>query len=288
MASPTTVSEAAEFDVASPRIDSAIVMVDPATALRWLSRNKKNRNVRQSVVARYRADMAEGRWTFAADPVRFDTDGNLIDGQHRLTALSELDKGVTIPMLVVRGLPADAQDVMDQGVKRTPGDQLALHGIKHANRIAAAIKQFIAWDSGYLFRDNKLMSQISATRVVEWAEANPGDVAFLQRINSLTRQNDAPPSIAEAAAIAFGRIDAEAAVEFFTLLARGAGTAGHPIVTLDKRLQSVRRNGVKMPYRDYLGLFILAWNAWRDDRQMAKFQRPAGGRWSESNFPEPH
>lgn len=286
MASPTTVSEAAEFDVASPRIDSAIVMVDPATALRWLGRNKKNRTIRQGVVARYRADMLEGRWTFAADPIRFDTAGNLIDGQHRLTALSELED-VTIPMLVVRGLPADAQDVMDQGVKRTPGDQLALHGVRDANRIAAAVKQFIAWDAGYLFRDNKVIAQITATRIVEWVEANPGDVEFLQRLGNLCRQNDAPPSVAGAIGIAFGRIDAEKAVEFFTLLARGAGTAGHPIVTLDKRLQATRRNGVKMPARDYLAFFIIAWNAWCEGREMAKFQRPRGGRWTEENFPVP-
>ncbi|MDO5501512.1 MAG: hypothetical protein Q4F67_17725, partial [Propionibacteriaceae bacterium] len=169
MATPTQIEAGAAFDVASTRIDSAIVMVDPATALRWLTRNRKNRTLRQGTVARYRSDMQEGRWTFAADPVRFDTAGNLIDGQHRLTALSELD-GITIPMLVVRGLPTDAQDVMDQGVKRTPGDQLALHGVKDANRIAAAVKQFIAWDSGYLFRDNKVIAQITATRIVEWVD----------------------------------------------------------------------------------------------------------------------
>lgn len=59
-------------------------------------------------------------------------------------------------------------------------------------------------------------------------------------------------------------------------------------VTLDKRLQRMRREGLKMPERDYLALFILAWNAWRDGKQMSKFQRPRGGRWSEANFPEPH
>lgn len=110
----------------------------------------------------------------------------------------------------------------------------------------------------------------------------------LQQIIGLTKQNDAPPSVAAAAALGFMQIDAADTVEFFTLLARGAGTQGHPIVTLDKRLQRQRREGLKMPHRDYLALFILAWNAWRDGKQMSKFQRPRGGRWSEDNFPEPH
>lgn len=276
-----------EVDMASDRVQHSIIMVDAATATRWLKRNVKNRKIRQGLVARYRSDMAEGRWTFAADPVRFDTAGNLLDGQHRLTALSELE-GATVPMLVVRGLPTEAQGVMDQGGKRTPGDQLGLKDVTDPNKVAAAAKQLIAWESGYLFRDQKLVGQITTPHIEGWVESHPADVAFLNGLGTLVRQHDAPPSIAAAAAVAFGRIDVQCATEFFTLLARGAGTTGHPIVTLDKRLQAMRRNGVKIPTRDYLAFFILAWNAWRDGRQMAKFQRPRGGRWAEDNFPEPH
>ena len=269
------------------RIQHAIVMVDAPTAARWLGRNPRNRKLRESVVQRYRTDMESGRWTFAGDPIRFDVDGNLQDGQHRLTALSGLS-GVTIPMLVVRGLPADAQGVMDQGARRTPGDQLGLRGIKDANAVAAAIKQYLIWTTGLLFRDNGVIAGAVTTPMIEeWVDRNPIALANLYQILGLTKQNDAPPSVSAAAALRFLEIDAGAAAEFFTLLARGAGTEGHPIVTLDKRLQRHRREGLKMSRRDYLALFIQAWNAWRDDRQMAKFQRPHGGRWSEENFPCP-
>lgn len=284
---PDSTTLPAEFDVISPRIDHKVVMVDAGIAARWLTRNTKNRKIRQGTVARYRSDMAEGRWTFAGDPIRFDTNGNLIDGQHRLTALSELE-GVTVPMLVVRGLPNEAQGFMDQGIKRTPGDQLSLKDVTDPNKVAAVAKQFIAWESGYLFRDQKLVGQITAPHIEEWVAQHAEDVSFLNSLGTLVRQHDAPPSVAGAAAVAFGRIDPAKTLEFFTLLARGAGTSGNPIVTLDKRLQSMRRNGVKVPSRDYLAFFILAWNAWRDGRQMAKFQRPRGGRWAEDNFPEPH
>lgn len=273
-------------EMASTKISHSVVMVDAETAIRWLARNKKNRSVRQGAVARYRSDMADGRWTFTGDPIRFDTEGNLIDGQHRLTALSELE-GATIPMLVIRGIPAAAQGSMDQGIKRTPGDQLGLLGYRDSNRIAAAVKQFIIWEEGYLFRDRKVVGHVTAPRITEWVQEHPADVEFLYKIGNIARQNDAPPSVAGAAAIAFARVDSTDAVEFFTLLARGAGTAGHPIVTLDKRLQRTRREGLKMTDRDFLALFIVAWNAWRDGRQMTKFQRPRGGRWSEDNFPEP-
>lgn len=269
------------------RIEHVVIMVDASIAKRWLTRNAKNRKPRQSIVERYRLEMLAGRWHFAGDPIRFDADGNLIDGQHRLFALSELD-GISLPLLVVRGLPSEAQGVMDQGVKRTPGDQLGLRGHKNSNALAAAVNRYLTWTNGYLFRDSKVVrAAITSTCIEEWVGDHPTDVANLQSVLPLTIQNDAPPSVAGAACIRFMQIDPAKAVEFFTLLARGAGVEGHPIVTLDKRLQRNRREGLKMPDRDYLSLFILAWNAWRDGRQMAKFQRPRGGSWNAENFPVP-
>ena len=276
-----------EMDLASPRVEVKVIMTDALIAKRWLTRNVRNRKIRTTTVQRYRSDMEGGRWTFAADPIRFDSDGNLIDGQHRLAALAETE-GITLPMLVVRGLPEAAQSVMDQGGRRTPGDQLSLKGVKDANAVAAAVKQYLIWSEGLLFRDNKVVqATITTPRIEQWVDENPDPLANFQRIISLTKQNDAPPSIAGAAALRFMQVDAAATVQFFTLLARGAGTEGHPIVTLDKRLQRNRREGLKMAGRDYLSLFILAWNAWRDERQMSKFQRPRGGTWNEDNFPEP-
>lgn len=275
------------FELAFPRIDHSVIMVTPAMARRWLARNVRNRNLRQAVVERYRNDMLAGRWAFTGEPVQFDTDGNLQNGQHRLTALSEMDESVTIPMLVIRGLPSDAQTFMDQGSKRMPGDQLALKGIRSSTHVAATVKQYIVWTEDMLFRDTKVQSTISSARIEAWVDDHPDEVEFYLSILKLTKQNDAPPSIAGAASLGFALIDKAATVEFFTLLARGAGTQGHPIVTLDKRLQRIRREGLKVAHRDYLAFFIQAWNAWRDGRQMTKFQRPRGGTWNESNFPVP-
>lgn len=269
------------------RVTHSIVMVDADVAKRWLLRNVKNRKLRQTIVQRYRNDMAAGRWAFAADPIRFSTDGDLLDGQHRLHAIAELD-GLTIPMLVVRGLPEAAQGYMDQGGRRTPGDQLSLKGYPNSNALAAAVKQYLIWQDGYMFRDNKAATAaVTTPRIEEWVAANPESTTRYTALHHIVRQNFAPPSIAGAAAIRFAQLDESATVEFFTLLARGAGTDGHPIVTLDKRLARLRREGLKMSNRDILSLFILAWNAWREGRQMAKFQRPRGGAWTEETFPVP-
>lgn len=267
------------------KVTHTVVVVDAEMAKRWLDKNSKNRPLRQATLQRYRSDMVAGRWMFAGDPIRFDGSGNLIDGQHRLSALVELD--ISIPFLVVRGLTDTVQGVMDQGAKRTPGDQLALKGIKDAMFVAAAVKVLISWEAGLLFRDAKLIHSITSPAIESWVDENPDDLHFLSSVIGFCKQTDAPPSVVGAVSIAFGRIDQTAATTFLTLLARGAGTEGHPIVTLDKRLQRIRREGLKIPNRDYLALFILAWNAWRKNRQITQFLRPRGGAWSDDNFPQP-
>lgn len=281
------VIDGSEITLSLHRIDISVVAITPATARRWLERNVKNRPIRQSKIAAYKADMESGRWQMAGDPIRFDVHGNLLDGQHRLTVVAELED-FTLVNVVIRGLTPESQSVMDQGAKRTPGDQLSLRGIKNAQRVAAAVRQFIIWQDGMLFRDNRVQARITSPEIESWVSKNADLVQMLGALDTVTIQNDAPPSVAGAAALAFLIINPAEAQEFFTLLARGAGTAGHPIVTLDKRLQRHRREGIKITNRDCLALFFLAWNAWRDGKQMTKFQRPKGGAWSEENFPFPH
>ena len=279
--------ESQHSDLASDRITHSVVMVDAAIAARWLERNTRNRPLQATTVARYKRDMLDNRWNFAGDPIRFSVEGSLLDGQHRLAAIVDAET-VIVPMLVVRGLADETQGVMDQGRRRSGADQLALRGYRQASFLASSVRQYLIWESGLMFRDNKLAAmEVTVPWIEQWVGEHPEQVAFLSGITNLVRGSDAVPSSAGAAAIMFFTIDPEAAAEFFTLLARGAGTEGHPIVTLDKRLSKLRRDSTKIPPRDHLAMFIQAWNAWRSGRTMLKFQRPRGGAWSAVNYPVP-
>jgi hypothetical protein len=268
---------------------SRIVSVDPPTARRWLEANKRNRPILATAVERYRRDMAAGQWIFTADPLRFSASGMLLDGQHRLTALSMLDDSITITMLVIRGLPEDTQLFMDQGVKRTPGAQLALLGVKNANHVASAARLFIVWQSGLMFRDTSVAGLITSAQIQAWVADNADLVELEHELHGKLSLVDGAPSVSTAAAFSFARVDRDEAINFISLLASGADLyEGHPILTLDKRLRRIRKEGIKVSNRDLLAFFVQAWNAWRDGRQMSKFQRPRGGSWSPANFPSPH
>jgi hypothetical protein len=272
------------------QIDHRVLMVDSARAEKWLARNKNNRTVREYVVLKYRSDMNAGRWTYTGDPIRFDVNGNLLDGQHRLRALSGAISGIVLPMMVIRGLPVEAQFFMDQGIVRTPGDQLGLKDIPYANTLASVVRVLIEWEEGFFFKDVKASKVITSVRIEQWVEEHPEDVKHFQEVAYLLNKGtvDAPPRILGAVSVMFGRVDQEKTKEFLELLRGGAGTAGNPLVTLDKKLQLNRRNSIKVTMRDHVALFVQAWNAWRDGRTPTYFPRPPGARWEERNFPVPH
>jgi hypothetical protein len=81
-----------------------VVKVTPAMARQWLKRNSNNRPIRPSHVENLRLAFERGEYVLTHQGVAFSDDGVLIDGQHRLTAISLLPDGMSFPMLVTREL----------------------------------------------------------------------------------------------------------------------------------------------------------------------------------------
>lgn len=105
-----------------PTVD--IIDVTPTHAETWLSRNPNNRNIRKGMVEAHARDMLAGRWILNGESVKIDDTGHLLDGQHRLSAVVAAE--VSVPMIVISGLPADVMATVDAGTKRTYVDALAL------------------------------------------------------------------------------------------------------------------------------------------------------------------
>lgn len=269
----------------------SIIYIDPPMARRVLEKNQRNRPISEAHVRRLMDEMQSGRWQYNGEAIKWSADNVLLDGQHRLTALSLMpDEFGAIAFLVVRGLPTSSQDTMDQGRKRSAADQLNIDGLASGSDgkvIAGAIRLYIEWQRGLLFAD-RASNKIGNTEVIEWAENHPIEMAILRDILSTeVRRVKARPSLTTAVLLHFHLIDNEAAKEFSHGLFSGAGLEiGNPILTLRERLDRIREQNVKISDRDAIGFFVLAWNNWRQDRKMVKFQRPAGGSWTRETFPK--
>ena len=69
------------------------ILVTPEMAKYWLeTTNIKNRPLSEAHWMKLWLDIAEGRWKYNGEPISFGTNGALLNGQHRLTACSEVEQ----------------------------------------------------------------------------------------------------------------------------------------------------------------------------------------------------
>jgi hypothetical protein len=102
-----------------------VIHITPTIAEQFLNTNASfQRNLRTKEVKTLSAAMTRGEWVLTHQGVAFDTNGLLIDGQHRLMAI--IHSGLSQDMLVVRDVTPDAFKVLDIGAKRSTSDLLAI------------------------------------------------------------------------------------------------------------------------------------------------------------------
>lgn len=112
------------------------VTVTPELARKMLDQNQNNRaHIRWASVSAMAAEMKRGEWKLNHQPIAFDEDGLVLDGQHRLHAIER--SGATIELIVCTGAPRDSFNTLDRGIKRSLAD---LTGINP--RIAEALRIF--------------------------------------------------------------------------------------------------------------------------------------------------
>lgn len=252
-----------------------IYTITPAVAKRWLSRNVRNRRIREADVAAYARDMAAGNWRLTGEAVKFDTNGALADGQHRLHAV--IRSGAAIPMLVVRGIDPDAQSVMDTGAKRSASDALTLNGEKNSSILAAVAGLALREPgAGYIAEP---ISKPTHAEIADFLDEHGDAVRRAAEMASIHYPAfDAAPSVLGVCWMRFAEIDLQACAEFFNSVAnlQTAGS-GDPRLALIRRLANARRNRERLSQRDQLSLIFRAWNAWRRNRSVEKFQTEARG-----------
>lgn len=166
-----------------------ILDVSPEMAARWLKANVCNRPIQSRNLQMIKDDMNNGRWFMAYDPVRFDQEGRLIDGQHRLTAIAET--GLTFPMLVVFDLNHEVFQVLDTGRVRSGSDVLVIEGLgkQQARTLSTAATLAIRHEQ----TNNAWNTNLKVTNqdIVSYIRARPALTSSSEVIQMLARQ--APP-----------------------------------------------------------------------------------------------
>jgi len=251
--------------------DAQVVEVTPEMASDWLSTRNwaNNRRMSTHTVAKYLGDMKGGLWKLTRQGIIFDTEGQLIDGQHRLRAVANLQReeleeayGVAwIPFWVYPDEPTDTFDAYDQNFRRT-----VAHLINDPHPVAVAagarfltsLKDMDPWSFP---RFSRLTSAEILQTKAEWPELTrmAGDV-IATRNRSRILPSAHMAAVAQASRTPLGT--PEKLKEWFDVLTTGAtSNADDPRLRLRERFLRDRTLSLTVNRPLAYSMIVKAWNA---------------------------
>jgi hypothetical protein len=244
----------------------AVIDIAPELAAHLLSYNTHNRPIRRLVVDTLTRDFANGLYIYNGEPIRFDTNCTLIDGQHRLHAI--VASGVPVQMMVVWGLQPKAQEVTDIGAPRKFSDNLTLSGIPNAVTLGATLRMLFVWsdETGLDYRTNIKASQ-QELRIV--LDKYPDAMASLEYANGNKQlANMMPRSALAFSHLMLTRIDRDDAEAFFESLTTAENLPGNSPILQGRRALEMAAgraftSSVRRSKEVAVGLVFKAWNMYR-------------------------
>jgi hypothetical protein len=126
--------------ISKPQMSHSIMGITPEMAKEMLDEsNFSNRNIRNGVVNRYAKMMLDGDWKLSPEPIVFATNGRLLNGQHRLSAV--VRSGVSCQFSVMTGVEESVFEVLDRGATRNASDALGLNKtLTEAGRLLSVLQ----------------------------------------------------------------------------------------------------------------------------------------------------
>ncbi|MGP1576578.1 MAG: hypothetical protein ACTTH7_03665 [Treponema sp.] len=91
------------WEVPKQRVSCTVIEVTPQMAEAWLQNNPENRPINEERVREYEDKMRRGEWEEkhrGGEPLIVMKEGELINGQHRLTAVVRNGKSIRMQVMV--------------------------------------------------------------------------------------------------------------------------------------------------------------------------------------------
>src|SRR5947208_280008 len=179
-------------------VRSRVQKITPDKAEEMLAANTANRPVSKSTVRAFAEAMRRGDWLVTHQGIAFDTNGVLVDGQHRLAAVIEAE--IPVEMMVFTEVEPDIFDVLDTGKRRNAADVLAIEGEKSTTLLAAMVRTV------WLYHNRRDASwsgggaAVTNHQVVQTLEAHPRIREFVSVAEKIAAETGMIKSAAGAAA----------------------------------------------------------------------------------------
>lgn len=171
----------------SPDTPMAVVTIGPSLAMELLEHNKINRPLSDAHVKRIAGQIIRGKWKFNGDTIKVSSNGNVVDGQHRLWAVITADK--EIETVLITGIDEEAFATIDTLKKaRNGGDVIALLGVdKYRNQTSTALTWLIRYQRKVLPEYKAPKHRIENSDIEQAYKDNPAIEAAVEKANKFRR-----------------------------------------------------------------------------------------------------
>jgi len=268
-----------------------IVNVTPALAAEWLKQNKHNRPVSPALVKRLASQMENGDWRRNGEPIVFDHDNILRDGQHRLHAI--IKAGVPIELYVVFGESQADFATFDSGRMRSHGDTFACKGYSNTRAMAATARLLYCWSRTKTFVKDRAIEMVSPSTLLRfWEETYGAEYERLIPSSGSFVVRSAPFSSVWATRCLMANTSDALCVEFMNRLESGENLyAGHPVYAMRRYIENDGLKRLMQNRYTFLGpqgfasLCMKTWRAWGRGETAMRFNLTEKDLSSEIEFP---
>ena len=236
--------------------------IDPEEAEAILANTPKaaNRKVKPNYAHSIADAWDRGEYIQTGDTLKFNTNGDLIDGGHRLTAV--VISGRTTEFVVVEGVDPDAIRVIDAELaKRSLADQLGIEGFKNTTALASVVRAMWAMEQNGTPQLGGSQG-LTKAQALDFIERRPSvEASAVAGMKYASRSTGITAREYGALYDIMYHIEPMVAVDFFDQVSNGYGEKGSPAVKLNTRIQAHEAQDGQHSIQYVMGLFIKAWNA---------------------------
>lgn len=259
-----------------------IETVTPTMAEKYLKYMVRNRKRKDGLVLAYATMMDDGDWALNGTSLKFNSEGRMIDGQHRCEAC--VLSGKSFRTYVSHGIEDDrAFATIDTGSGRSSADVFGMAGYKDQNNFAAAASRIYLYKKGLLtlngtkhaataqirkmirgtdFVDARMPGAIARKELLEYAEPYAKAIERgISAANTSKAGRMIPVSMSAALHVLFCEKDAAMADSFIHDLGQGAGLQDtDPVLVLRNKLMVSMQGHSRLAPNAKMALCIIAWN----------------------------
>ena len=250
------------------KVTSKTVNITPEYATELLAKShagqERRRNERH--VKKLARIMSEGNWqSLNGDTIVLDTDGCVIDGQHRLLAVIQ-SQCVIVAILVTGVNPLAYYSIDLQSRPRSITDVLKIEGYSNCVPLASALRGVWYYRRGISMTNYMLNPAIQD--LLNLLESDKD--GFVSAVQSSHKVKPVlPAGMCSFLVYIFSEVSPADSDAFFGSLKSGFGfKVGDPVKLLRDRLLSDHYARAKISRTEKLGLCFTAWNYYRAGREV--------------------